>query len=362
MTRDPAILLPFASGHCIARARRCGQIFALAILSTACVLACCNSAFAHEKWFTGARPTNWDQLLAMPQLALVAGAVLVTLGAAALWRVRGQRDFLPGPEAFGATPSGRARFYSWVPAILALHVAVPLLVYGLDGDLFSPNNALPGASKYWLGLLQTTAALSLFYGGMTRLGAALLAVTWLSGIFLLGLEPMMENTHYLGFATFFFLAGRGPISIDRLLFPKLEPSENLMVRALPALRVGVGISLVMVAFTEKLANLPLAMQFLKEYPLNFTDALGIPLSDETFVLCCGDVELLVGLFILFGLFPRTIIVIAWLPFNLTLTIFNWVELVGHLPFYGALAVLLIFTPSEEDQRLWVEGVRGTSSP
>ena len=46
--------------------------------------------------------------------------------------------------------------------------------------------------------------------------------------------------------------------------------------------------------------------------------------------------------------------IAWLPFNLTLTIFDWVELVGHLPFYGALAVLLIWTPSDEDQRLWLQ--------
>jgi len=326
------------------------------------ILACCDTAWAHEKWFTGAQPTHWDQLLAMPQLALVGGVVLVTLGAAALWRARGQRDFLPGPEAFGATPSGRAQFYSWAPAILALHVAVPLLVYGLEGKLFSPNNELPGVSKYWLGLLQTTVALSLFYGGMTRLGAVLLAATWFRGIFVLGLEPMLENTHYLGFAAFFFLAGRGPISIDRLLFPRLEPSESLMVRAVPALRVGVGISLVTVAFTEKLANVPLALTFLKEYPLNFAHALGVPMSDETFVLCCGAVELLVGLFILFGIFPRTIIVIAWLPFNLTLTIFNWVELVGHLPFYGALAVLLVFTPSKEDQQLWVQGLKAVHSP
>jgi len=75
-------------------------------------------------------------------------------------------------------------------------------------------------------------------------------------------------------------------------------------------------------------------------------------------MCAGAVELLVGLFILFGLFPRTIIVIAWFPFNLTLTIFDWVELVGHLPFYGALAVLLVWTPSKEDERLWLEGLKG----
>jgi uncharacterized membrane protein YphA (DoxX/SURF4 family) len=210
--------------------------------------------------------------------------------------------------------------------------------------------------------MQATAALSLFYGGMTRVGAAILAAAWLRGIVVVGLEPMMENAHYLGFALFFFLAGRGPYAIDRLLFPALEPSSRSTVWALPALRVCLGIALVMVAFTEKLANLPLASQFLKEYPLNFTSALGIPMTDERFILCAGAVELLVGLCLLFGLFPRTIIVIAWLPFNLTLTIFNWVELIGHLPFYGALAVLLIWTPDKEDQMLWVQGLQGAPPP
>jgi uncharacterized membrane protein YphA (DoxX/SURF4 family) len=297
-------------------------------------------------------------LLETRRVVLVGAVVAVSVFASLWWHKRGQRDLLPGPEYFGATAAGRSRFYSWVPAILALHLAVPLLIYGLEGKLFSPNNELAGASKYWLGLLQTAAALSLVYGGMTRAGAVILAAVWFRSLFVLGLEPMMENAHYLGFAGFFFLAGRGPMSIDRLLFPNLEPHDRLMVHAVTALRVGIGMSLITVAFTEKLANLPLAIDFLKEYPLNFTPALGIPMSDETFVLCAGAVELLVGIWILFGLFPRVIIVIAWLPFNLTLTIFDWVELVGHLPFYGALAVLLVWTPSEQDQGLWMSGLKG----
>jgi hypothetical protein len=112
-----------------------------------------------------------------------------------------------------------------------------------------------------------------------------------------------------------------------------------------------------VAFTEKLANLPLAEGFLKEYPLNFTAALGIPMSNETFILCAGAVELLVGFWISFGIFPREIIVIAWVPINLTLTIFSWPELVGHLPIYGAMAVLLVWEGDDEDRRLWVRGLR-----
>ena len=47
---------------------------------------------------------------------------------------------------------------------------------------------------------------------------------------------------------------------------------------------------------------------------------------------------------------------AWGLINMSLTVFNWVELVGHLPLYGVMAMLLVWTPQEEDQRLWVEGV------
>jgi hypothetical protein len=49
---------------------------------------------------------------------------------------------------------------------------------------------------------------------------------------------------------------------------------------------------------------------------------------------------------------------SWIFINMTLTVFNWVELLGHLPLYGVMAVLLIWPPTEEDQRLWVRGMLG----
>ena len=136
---------------------------------------------------------------------------------------------------------------------------------------------------------------------------------WFLGVFLVGLEPMLENVLYLGFAAFFFLAGRGPLSVDRMLFPRLEPNTDLSRYAVPAVRIGVGLSLAFVAFTEKFANIPLGLRFLEEYPLNFTGALGVALSDETFVLCAGAVELLVGLWIALGIFVREVVVVAWVP-------------------------------------------------
>jgi hypothetical protein len=316
------------------------------------------SASGHEKWFHETRDPglHWDLLFRPMPLGFIAAVIAVTVVAGLYWRKRG-RAFVPGPENLGTTDDRRSALYGLVPAILGIHVAVPLLVAGVQGELFSPNNKLSAAWVYFLGLALTGVALSLFYGALARLTAAALAVIWMIGVFLFGIEPMLDNAMYLGFAAFFFLAGRGPVSIDRLIFPRLEPSPELMRKAVTALRVGLGASLIFVAFSEKLANLPLALAFLEKYPLNFTAALGIPMSNETFVLCAGAVELLVGLWILFGIFPREIIIIAWIPINMTLTIFNWSELIGHLPIYGTLAVLVIWSPGEENLSLWLRGLR-----
>jgi uncharacterized membrane protein YphA (DoxX/SURF4 family) len=315
-------------------------------------------AHAHEKWFVGGPVggLRWDLLFRPLPLAIVGAVLLVTLLGGMLWRARG-RGFLPGPKAFGATEGRRSLLYGLVPLILGIHVAVPLLVNGVQGTLFSPDNEMPGAWANFLGLAEAGIALALFYGGLTRVAAAALGLLWFSGIFLVGLEPMLENVLYLGFAAFFLLAGRGPLSIDRLLFPRLEPRAELSRYAVPAVRVGVGLSLAFVAFTEKFANLPLGLSFLGEYPLNFTGALGVPLTDETFVLCAGAVELLVGLWIALGIFVREVVVIAWFPTNLTLTLFAWEELIGHLPIYGVMAVLLVWGVGAKNLFLWTEGLR-----
>ncbi len=329
-----------------------------AALSGLLILITATNASAHEKWFheTESYALRWDLFFRPLPLALFGAVLLATFAAWLYWRKRG-KGFVPGPEDFGTTDDRRAALYGLIPAILGIHVAAPLLVSGVQGELFTPNNKLPGVWMYALGLAQTGVALAIFYGALTRIAAVALAVLWFAGIFLVGLEPMLESSMYLGFAAFFFLAGRGPISIDRLLLPKLEPSAQLMGKAVPALRAGLGLSLVFVAFTEKFANIPLASDFLERFPLNFTHALGIPMSNETFILCAGSVELLVGLWILFGIFPREIILIAWIPINLTLTIFNWTELIGHLPIYGTLAVLLVWSAGRENIFLWLEGLR-----
>jgi len=101
----------------------------------------------------------------------------------------------------------------------------------------------------------------------------------------------------------------------------------------------------------------MAVAFLAEYPLNFLPALGIPITDAQFVLMIGAVEFFVGLCILSGAFLQDMIVIAWFPFNLTLGIFGPEELVGHLPFYGAMALFFLWGVTDpENLAAWERGI------
>jgi uncharacterized membrane protein YphA (DoxX/SURF4 family) len=327
------------------------------------------TVFTHEKWFHDARhfPTQWGEVIRFPGIVAVILALAAVAGLELWWRLRGGCDLIPGPQALGALPDGRRGFYALVPLILGIHVGLPLIVLGIRGELFSPNNQIPGAWLYWVGVAQIGIGLCFLYGGLARLAGAALAMLWLVGIGLFGLEAMLENAHYLGFAAFFFLAGRGPHAVDRLLFPALEPAPHLARRAMPMLRIATALGLATVAFTEKLANPALAEAFLQRYQLNFTSWIGFPMSDRLFVLCAGATELIIGLALMRGLFPRVIIGTAWLFINMTLTMFSWVELLGHLPLYGVMGVLLIWTPDLEDQELWVNGIlwqreRVVSSP
>nr|WP_068467097.1 DoxX family membrane protein [Candidatus Protochlamydia phocaeensis] len=295
---------------------------------------------------------RWDLFFQpLPIFFLVA-----TLGLTAfiwfIWNKGGQRPLIPGPKALGASSKTLKEFYALVPAILGTHVGLALLFNGINGRLLAFNNLLQEPWSNWIGLAEIGIALSLFYGGLARFGASLLACIWLLGFDLIGLKPMLEGIQYFGFACFFYLAGRGPYAIDRLLFPVLEPTPTYMKYALFFLRISIGLNFIVFGFTQKLANIPFALSLIEAHRfLNF-----INLPNEIFVLFAGSFEVLVGLLIAFGIFFRLTIILALLALNASLTITSWAELMDYLPLYGALAVLLVWEPTRDNRILWTKGL------
>jgi hypothetical protein len=303
------------------------------------------SGAAHERWFVPGEdhPVRWGDLLDPPNLLAVAAGAGAAALVTAIWLLRRREPVVPGPLALGATPERLALLLGWVPLLLAAHVAVPLLVSGIEGRLFVPNLTLELPSRAFAGVLQIGVALLLFYGLFARAAGVALAGLWLLGVVIFGPTLLLEQTIFLGFAFFFFAAGRGPVAVDRVFGSWAGAREDLLPRVVPVLRIATGAGIAFVALTEKLANVPLGVAFLEAYPqADVLQGLGLGTSHATFVLVAGAIELALGLLLVTGAFPRATILVLWLPSNLTLTLFGWRELVGHLPIYAVMALLLFW--------------------
>ena len=308
----------------------------------------------HERWFTDETrfPVHFETWSSSNSLVPAAVAVGITLVATAIYRARGRRSVVPGPITLGMPWDNYVRLLTWVPLVIGVHMGVTLLVSGVSRQLFVPNLELPvNLLGGVLGMVEIAIALSFIYGALARPAAAALAITWLVGMLVFGPLRLIEHTEIPGIAFFLFATGRGPLAFDMALDRLNKPVSSLIPYAVPVLRIALGIGLTVVAFTEKIWNIPMGLAFLADHNFNFFPYIGMPGIDDTkFLLIAGTVELLVGLMLIAGTYVRLIIVITLIPFNLTLPFLGWRELVGHLPIYGILALLLLWgdeRPGEE---------------
>ncbi|HEX2863242.1 MAG TPA: hypothetical protein VHN99_01630, partial [Deinococcales bacterium] len=206
------------------------------------------------------------------------------------------------------------------------------------------------------GLFETLAGLSFLYGGFTRLFAAVLAVVWLAAWPVAGPLVALENLPLLGWAGFFWLAGRGPLALDRLLFPRLEPTSEQMRRAPPVLRVATGLGIMILALTQNLANGAGVLAVLRDHPFNLLAGAGLGVPDATFALIVGGVQFTAGLLIALGVFSREVALVALIPASLFVSL-GLGQLPAALPLLAALAFLLIWEGGANDEALWLDGLR-----
>jgi hypothetical protein len=308
----------------------------------------------HERWFTDESrfPVQWGTWSSSNSFVPIAVAVGITLVATAIYRAHGRRSVVPGPISLGMPWDNYVRLLTWVPLVIGVHMGVTLLVSGVSRQLFVPNLELPvNLLGGVLGMVEIAIALSFIYGALARPAAAALGLLWLVGMLVFGPLRLIEHTEILGIAFFLFATGRGPLAFDMALDRLNRPVPSLIPYAVPVLRLALGVGLTVVAFTEKIWNIPMGLAFLADHNFNFFPYIGVPGIDDTrFLLIAGTVELLVGLMLIAGTYVRLVIIVTLIPFNLTLPFLGWRELVGHLPTYGILALLLLWgdeRPGEE---------------
>ncbi|MGH2426798.1 MAG: DoxX protein [bacterium] len=301
---------------------------------------------AHAKWFIDPSqfPLQIDTA-AIERTVLAGGVALAAIGLAFLAdRFLRRRSGRRRPAPLPSTRRDLSNLISWLLLILALHVSVPLVVAGVQRQLFVPNLAMPWTFVGGLvGLTQIVIALSFAYGVLTRAAALVLAGLFPVGAVIFGPVDMLEQLHILGIAFFTAILGRGAFSFDGILALPRPRFRTWVPSAVPVLRVLAGVGMVWAGFTEKLWNVPLAVAFLDRYPFNFMPALGFTgFTNADFAVAAGIAEVTIGALIASGFLTRLVILAAWVPFNFTLPYLGWVELVGHLPIYGIMAVLLLW--------------------
>ena len=288
---------------------------------------------AHETWFVEHGETDWSFAGEGLTLALLGAAVAVTVA------VRLAARAFPGMDVPWL---GRAA--PWMPFAVRLHLAVSLVGLLSLGFYLSPAMDLEAdLVGILLGAVMALVALGMATGRHTRAAAWLLIAAGPLGMLEFGFWPVVQRIDMLGLAVYVLLAGPGRWSADHELGEARDPSPEAIARAVWALRVATGLALIVVAFAEKLANPGLALELLAEKPgLNVAREVGLGWSDLEFTRVAGAIEVLFGLLLISGALPQAIVLVAGVPFNATLWFFGNTELVGHLPTYGAMLVLLVY--------------------
>ena len=303
----------------------------------------------HVKWFTDptAYPTRYDLLFTPPVLVAFAVAALA-VGVAYLLEQR-----FPEPK----TVKWLERFAPYAPTALGLHLGVALVVASLLGFLFVPSKTLEvGSDDNLFGFLILTAeamcGLMIVFGLATRAAAVTLALLGLVAMIPFTVESILEQVHIFGIAAFLFLVGRGPLSLDRLrgVKPPLTGPE-IPWTSLTLVRVAMGFAIFYGALTEKLLNPALSESLLAEHPyLNVTRLGPVSLPDGQFVYLAGVTELVIGAVVMSQWLTRPVMAVGATIFTLTLFVFGWKELLGHLPFYGIMFLLFI-APKADSPRV-----------
>lgn len=296
-------------------------------------------ASAHIRWFIDdeARyPPRWSRLFSLDAALVLVVTLVLLAGLLLTRRMLGTNDF-PNPHVLRyMEPSATA--------LLAVHTGISLIYFASQVQLFVPTLGLgSGLIAAALVLCQIVVSISLISGLLDRAGALLLALVWLLGFAVFPAWKMVDQSLYVGISLCLFVLGRTipPPSIARELLPLAQYERH----SVAALRVLAGVSIAFVGFSEKILAPDAGAEFLATYPrFNvLRELLGWDWwTDERFVIAAGVAEASVGLLLISGVLTRVVILALLAPFNVTVAFLPPIELLGHLPIFGAMYVLLLY--------------------
>jgi hypothetical protein len=296
-------------------------------------------ALAHVKWFTDPTqyPLRTDLILSERTLMGLISCVLAVVGLSVLQRRFGRSDW-PAIPLFQRMTVG-------APTILAIQAAIALIACAARSTLLAPNLPLPeGPGGLALAGLEVAVAFAFVTG----------IADWLGALVLIGLVPItvcvgtpldaLEQFFWVGIGVAVLVIGRASSAGQhaRPWFWRRNPAY--VNRAVACLRVATGVALIALALSEKLWNPDLGRAFMSDHAAFnvFHSVFGVSaVSDDLFVLLIGLTEAAIGAALVSGRLTRLVVLGGWLPFHLGIPLLPNQELIGHLPIFGIMYVLLV---------------------
>lgn len=290
-------------------------------------------AFAHVKWFAREEVVAPAYKLTDPYviIAIIAAVAIIGLGI-----------FL---EKKLSVPHKLDRvIQKWAPGVLSIAsigFGLAFIIFALKGFIFAPNLPAAGNIGTLMLVIEFVAGLLILLGFYERIGGLLVLVLFMLGVNQYGGIEMLDTLEMVGFALYVIIIGRPKWKMRDWNFMH-SLSHRLHKYGLPILRVGTGLNLIVLGFTEKILSPSLTNNFLSNYNWNFMQGLGFEgFTNYYFGFYAGVVEVLFGVFFLLGLVTRTTTIALAVFLVTTLYLLGPIELIGHLPHFSIAIALFI---------------------
>lgn len=296
--------------------------------------------FLHVKWFvpnTGAPEVAFSIASPMVQVWVLIVISLLAIAFLLDKKVQG-----PSKKFHKAVKKHQGKLiYAF-----RLLVGISILSAAVQGFLLEPHFGLedPG-QRMFASILQGAAALLLIFNVRVHLAAGIIFTLFIGIASIFGPIEALDYINLIGVAAF-------------LAFTDHKETKHLKREGLRTLTILTGLTLVVLAFSEKLLNPDLALSLLAEYDLNFMKMMGFHhFSDELFVLSTGMMELTFGAILMLGWIPRINILSLTFFFLATNTYFfcigqfeeGMMELLGHLPVVATVIMIVAFGVGRQDE-------------
>lgn len=223
----------------------------------------------------------------------------------------------------------------------AMIVGTFFLIAGTHEYFLTPNLSMHDGFPAWLIYIEIAVGLALITGIGTRIAALTLLAAWILSFQYSGLVEGFENVWIVSTTLFIAIMGNDYFSLYSNSFLRTH-LVKFKHYALAGLRIGTGLTLMVLGLSEKILAPEFGINFLQQYNWNFMQMLGFPYSDYLFTISAGSVEFLLGALLVSGLLTRLTTLVTAVIFTLPLFILGPIELAGHLPHFVALVLILLY--------------------